>query len=157
MCGIYESTAEKVQTRYENILNSLKRRPLAVLTKDANSTASDYGVIDYATVKALVFRYLYSPYPSGSNNPASNLSFRLSEVEKGDGFPLWKSLKSIRPQFQCDSKPQVLLLDPSYTPTYTIACGDGEPVNDSIDELDEFYREFNSSFTDMWPTRARCA
>lgn len=146
-----------MQARYENILNNLKRRPLAVLTKDANSTASDYGVIDYATVKALVFRYLYSPYPSVSNNPASNLSFRLSEVEKGDGFPLWKTLKPIRPQFQCDSKPQVALLDPSYTPTYAIACGDGEPVNDSIDELDGFYRGFNSSFTDMWPTRARCA
>lgn len=156
LCGLYESTAEKVQARYENILTNLKRRPLAVPTIGQDSTAIDYGVIDYTLVKSLVFLFLYSPYARApdASSVASHLSFRLSEVEKGEGLPLWNAIKYGLPRFECTRGPHATLVPVA---TYVIACGDGKAVNDSVDELEEFFYELNSTFADVWPIRARCS
>lgn len=156
LCGLYESTAEKVQARYENILTNLKRRPLAVPTIGQDSTAIDYGVIDYTLVKSLVFLFLYSPYARApdASSVASHLSFRLSAVEKGDGLPLWNAIKYGLPRFECTRGLHATLLPVA---TYVIACGDGKAVNDSVDELEEFFYELNSTFADVWPIRARCS
>ncbi|KAI0086450.1 TAP-like protein-domain-containing protein [Irpex rosettiformis] len=164
LCGLYESNAQKVKARFNGIIENLKRRPLAVPASDRDSTSLDYGVIDYAIVKNIVFLFLYNPYVNllypgqSESSAASRLSFHLSEVEKGNGLSLWNVIKSGLPHFEChcgSESPESPLLTP--LTTLSIMCGDGEAIRDTIDELEDHMYEMNSTFADLWPWRVRCS
>ena len=160
LCGLYESTSQKVEARYNVLLDTLKRRPLAVFTNGEDSTAQDYGVVDYSMVKSTIFMFLYNPYAGilGHPSAASRLSFLLNEVEKGNGLPLWNTLKLGLPHFQCKcGQDDPLAVLPTPATTITILCGDGKVVDKTIEELEDHQLGMNSTFADLWPWHARCS
>jgi pimeloyl-ACP methyl ester carboxylesterase len=156
LCGIWEPTTAEVSARYDSILQNLKRRPLAVPSNSTTSSDLDYGIVDYATVKSVVFAYLYSPYPQvpgKTASAASTLSFYLSEIEKGNGLPLWNVWKGTLPHFVCTCPPGApgnvpATLSPDALMTYM--CGDGRVVDQSIEEMEQFLKGINSTFADVW-------
>ncbi|KAI0346284.1 alpha/beta-hydrolase [Trametopsis cervina] len=160
-CGLWEPSADKVEARYNKILSNLKRRPLAVPVNTTQFTSADYGIVDYTLVKAAVFTYLYSPYTPipGAPNLASQLSFALGEVEKGNGAAFWDIVKNQLERLKCACSPSGEDYSPGYDPTIAIACGDGEAVTDSPEELEAFQEDLarNSSFADIFPWHARCS
>ncbi|KAI0702271.1 Alpha/Beta hydrolase protein [Cytidiella melzeri] len=160
-CGLYESSAYQVKSRYDSLMDNLLHRPVAVSSINQwHSSALDYGIIDYSIVKAVIFRFLYSPYMLSPGMPsfASQLSFLLSEIEQGNGLPMWNVLKSGLPYFTCSctpNAPKPTLRHPDALWTYM--CGDGEVVEDTAEEYAEYLAHLNSSFADMWALRGHCS
>ena len=154
-CALYEESAEGVKERYTRILTALKTRSLAVTTTDPLATAADYGVVTYRLALSAVFDFLYSPY---KNNSAAILATALAAAEHGDGKPLWDLMKSGVTQFrcQCPNSPE-----PSQSPaglTAAIACGDGAALNESPEDLQDWYDKVgrDSQFAPLWQMHATC-
>ena len=143
-------------------MNNLKRRPLAVPTSNmSDSTGLEYGVINYMAVKNAVFQFLYHPYAQVSGQPsvASQLSFQLSEIGKGNGMPMWNALKGDIPSFRCSCPPGAPRPLPysNMDAGTAIMCGDGHNVvDDSIDEFEDYLHLMNSTFAELWPWRMHC-
>jgi hypothetical protein len=147
-----------VATRFNAIFSALKKEPIAVLLpKNQSSTvsSSDYGIVDYGLVRRIVFNYLYKPYGSGLNS--TTVAHILAAVEKGDGKPAWDASKAGQPALKCECPgvPQPPAMGSAST---AIACSDGEPVEDSPEDLEKHYERMaeDSSFADMWSIRATC-
>lgn len=160
-CGLYESSAEKVKARLEALFARLKVRPIAVskhAATDLYSIGLPYGLVDYALVRWLVFRFLYTPYArlNVTANFASSLSFWLNEAEKGNGEPIWTAVKENQLQCRC-SEP---MPESNHVADAGIAilCGDGEKVEDTVEELEEHQARLaqESSFGELWTIRAVC-
>lgn len=161
LCTLFELSADKVQARVDALFERLKVRPIAVSTDAKGSTGLDYGLVDYALVRRLVFAFLYTPYAPLAPTPnfASALSYWLSEAEKGNGQPLWNAVKGTQEQFKCRCPTPLPSTNPGLDPTLAILCGDGDKVEDSIDEIEAHQSRMaqDSSFAELWPWRVICA
>ena len=88
---------------------------------------------------------------------AYNIASIFAELEKGNGLPFWDLVKNALAEFKCQcSGPQGKVI--GLEPLLSIACGDGEPVKDSVEELEAHYEKLakDSSFADTFTIRARC-
>ena len=156
-----ESSAEKIHARITNLLNNLKRRPLAARTNASSSDPTSYGLVDYRVAHSALFVLLYSPYKrGGAKYPALELAHALSEAEKGNGAPLlnygtfWEP-----PKCECSlpggpKSPAYLSIDA----LAAIMCSDGPALNDTLEDLEDFYDTFlrQSEFADAVPFRGLC-
>jgi hypothetical protein len=164
-CALYAPDAAGVKVRADAIFAKLKKGPLPVLpAKNATHTSNgaNYGLVDYAMARGLVFKFLYSPYGKKGMNAALVVS-ALAAVEKGDGRPLWDLASVYRTKdFKCecdkdkDTEPQAQLREES---ALAIACSDGDVVDDSIVELQAHYEDMAkmSGFAELWDLRINCA
>lgn len=155
-CALYEPTAEAVKTRMEKIFASIKAQPIALLSSSNGTSASDYGILDYRTVRGLVFLYLYSPY----SFPAPALARALAHIEQRDGKPIFDFASAIIQgvNFKCDCGTKQ---SPFFFPEalLAVACSDGDVVDDSVEELQRHYEGManSSSFAELWDIRIRCS
>lgn len=164
-CALYASDTAAVKQRVDSIFITLKNRPIPIhARKNSNATSdmADYGIVDYKMARALTFQFLYSPYGSKGLEAAS-IARALAATEVGDGRPLWELAAIIRQkEFRCNCDQ-----DKEETPqarmdregTLSIACSDGDVVNDSLEELQTHYEGMAkmSSFAELWNIRIGCA
>lgn len=147
-----------MKARLDALFEKLKLRPIAVPTNATNANGLDYGLVDYALVRRLVFAFLYSPYGSDMPTVATSLSHWLAEAEQGNGAPLWAVMRMAQEQLRCQCSP----LDPppssGLDATLAIICGDGEKVEDTVEEIEEHQARIaeDSSFAELWTMRAFC-
>ena len=159
-CAIHESTAEKVEDRLNAIFEAIKQRPLPAVPNGTDFSDQDYGVATYGLARNLLFQdYLYSPY---GNYPwkepiAPAIASIFYEIEQGNGFPLWNASKLGLTSFQCSSSSGSSNL-PDRSAGVAVACGDGDPVYDTIEDLEALQVKLNnqSEFGDEWNLRANC-
>jgi hypothetical protein len=185
-CALHESTGAAVKARTEAIFAQLKARPMAVLplrsSVNSNSTADgfgadtdqdisdagklQYGIVDYASARHLVFQFLYKPYAAGQgvgNTNATSLAHALAAVEHGNGRPLFELAQALEgKEFRCecdkDKEPETTAIDGRET-TLAIACSDGDVVEDSVEELQKHYEGMAemSSLAEFWGVRVQCS
>lgn len=161
-CALYEDSKEKVAERMDNLFAKLKTSPIAVPLSGNSTSATDYGIVDYGLVRQTVLLYLLSPYHSSfAKNDTITAAAKLSEVlaaaGAGNGLPAWNLWKDARPNFgcECSDAPKPVLLGDAQN---AILCSDGDPVTDTLEELQKHYEGMAkySSFADVWILRARC-
>jgi hypothetical protein len=121
----------------------------------------DYGVIDYGTLRLLMMSFVGNPYMSALTAPA--LAAALAGLERGNGTLLWEghgSLQGTRTlECACDGATQQTQMGLLSEMAVVIACTDGDPVHDSVKQLEAWY-ERNAkltSYADIWPFRVVCA
>ena len=168
-CALFETTAQAVRSRIDNVLNALKTHPLPVSVRpthqcmmgDEDVFVSDtYGLVDYGLAHRVVFGFLYAPYGGSPLIPwisTSVLAHALAAAEgpDADGRPLFELRHEERLSCQCPSAPRRADL---FAGSVAVACGESEPVYDTVEELQAQWNEMakTSSFADVWPMRARC-
>ena len=141
------------------LLDSLKASPLPVTTSSLAS-ATEYGLVDYALAMRVLFGFLTSPHPSIVYPiSASSMASALLAAEQGDGTPLWDLYKFnvVQPERKCDRRaPGPSITNDAVT---VISCTDGDPVNDTTEELQALFDRMveDSMFSVIWTHRARCA
>ncbi len=161
VCALHENSAAKIKLRLNSLYESLKRNPIAVPAKGSDFTAGDYGLVDYALVRRLIFGFLYSPYPGvkEAGITPSALASALAAAETGNGVPLWDLQKNDAAQFKCECSSGAKTIPNTNGATAAIACGDGDAVEDSVEALQAHYEKMSqdSMFAELWTdTRARC-
>lgn len=160
-CALHDSSASKIKERFMNVLASIKSSPMPVTATSMLASPADYGVVDYTLALEVIFLFIYSPYPSRSAavSPA-DLASAIAAVEKGNPVPLWNLHKNSTIQFKCSCGPippvPSFLLDNAVT---AISCTDGDPVDDTVEELQAVYNRLigDSMFGVLWNGRARCS
>lgn len=156
-CVFYESSVDKVEARYSQLLSKLKSRPLAVQPTGALSTPTDYGIVDYGITLSIVFEFLYKPYTNGR---AATLAAALAAAEKGDAQPLWDLQKAGIEQFscKCPSRPTTRASPYSQDASAAISCSDGDVVRASPQDLQDWYDQVgrDSEFAALWSSYVRC-
>lgn len=152
-CPIYESTAEKVKARVDALLEKLRTHPVAFY----NETTGAYGEVDYSIAKGAIFGVLYNPHTSGRN-----LTVALADLENGIAEPIYQFARR-KPDdddllCECPTVPPVPFAQGSHI-TLAVACGDGPPLNTTVDELRAFYDDMakNSTFAEGWWIHLGCS
>jgi hypothetical protein len=142
-CGLHASSGTAVLSRIQRIFDSLKARPIPVVTGHGSA---DYGLVDYGMVRRTFVEFLYQPFAIS----AQNISMMLAGLEKGDGSLFWQNQIDSRNFLQCTDDPKL---------PQDIACSDADPVSDSIPMLETWYKNNAklSRFADVWPYRIMCA
>jgi hypothetical protein len=158
-CALHESSADAVKARASNIFAGLKDRPLPVRAQtNAVGASTEYGLVDYAFTRGIVFQWLYHPYGAGRN--ASAVAGALAAAERGDGRPLWDMAKGalVDNKCECGDKRRAPA-GREYERTLAIACSDGDVVDDSLGELREHFERMaqDSSFAESWSLRLICS
>ncbi|KAJ3539136.1 hypothetical protein NM688_g6410 [Phlebia brevispora] len=158
LCALYDSSAAKIKERVMRLLASIQKEPIPVVASTTLSSPTEYGIVDYALALRVLFVFLYFPYHTFAQTaPATDLAFALASAEKGDGVPLWNLQAAYIVQFKCSCSPAPPLPQP--IATTAIMCSDGDPVEESIEEmqtlLDKIARD--SMFAPLWPLHVVCA
>jgi hypothetical protein len=148
VCPIWEPTVEQINQRVNRVLERLKAAPIPFV----NATDGANGNVDYSFVKNLLFSTLYTPHVTGSAFASA-----FAALESGNSEEIWR---------QSPAALSEELLNDSCAPDadrtvigdfigLAIACGDGAPVNSTLDELRDFVAELSeqSVFGDVWPLR----
>jgi hypothetical protein len=158
-CALHEPSAEAVKARVERIFAALKRSPLSVPpAPGAIGSSTAYGTVDYALVRSSVFAFLYAPYYGGSI-----FADILRAVEAGDGRPLWDLVRVGLLDYRCECGEKTprraggSFVGRDALPA--VACSDGDPVEDSLDKLQEHYEGMahDSTFAELWSIRMMCS
>lgn len=155
LCPIYEETPEAIRNRVDRLLNNLQNSPQSYY----NTTDGSFDVIDRNAAKTMIFWTLYKPHGRGYN-----LTYALAALEDGDAAPAVKLsgvARELKDFLSCPcgtdgpSRDRQFLWETSTA----IACGDGRPVTDSLEELREYYDDMakTSIFAEVWQKRIHCA
>ena len=167
-CSLFEPSTAAVYARFSAILDTLKKRPLAVYN---NITGAEYGVVDYTRTRNALFELLYSPYsrtrPGPGYYPAMEFLYALERAENGFGLELARITGVVpsQPEFTCDcpDEPSRRPPPPSFNPDAGIAirCTDADTARaeDTVEELEEYFARVreDSEFVDIWYPRVDCA
>jgi hypothetical protein len=121
---------------------------------------SDYGIIDYGTVRSFIVRFLSTPFAI----PARSVADILAGLEQGNGTLLWENTLAPvgSPSDQCPVDGTSVGVADRSTVSFVrtaISCSDGLSVTDSLEELQSWYEENaeTSSFADVLSFRVLCA
>jgi len=142
------------------LLNKLKTAPIPVYQgPTAQNSEPQYGVVNYDTVKLLIFVSLYNTHTAGAY--VFNL---LAELEKGNALPIFpmSSGQVYRNLLSCDCPAPGHEFPPFYGPmehTVAIACGDNIIEDPSFSEVQKVYDDIAkvSTFADAWGVHAACS
>jgi hypothetical protein len=163
-CALYRPTANEVQERTAKIFAALKERPIAV-TAPVNATSAEleYGIVDYTMARSTVASVLYGPYGRYVVRPvlgSSALATALAAAEVGDGRPMWSANKGKLAQLECECDESAVPAPlAGHETTLSIACGDADVVDDSVDELQKHFEGMAkfSDFAEWWDIHVSCA
>lgn len=152
-CAIYDKSPQAIKSRVDRLLERLKIEPIAT-SVGSNPGPLDYGFVDYGLLKGALFTYLYNPYGN-----ASTIASVLAALEQGDANPMWQVLEATGDVAECSAgndkrRPQL-----DVETMNAIMCTDGNPVNDTLQQLQSWYEgnARKSSFAGALTTRVRCA
>ena len=148
-CPIYEPTAEAVASRVDRLMEKIKKQPMGISDK------GEYGILTYAAMRATLFLGLYKPYAL-----LPTFAKLFADIERGDGSSLLRFYSQLQEKLQCDcpSTPPGLPYKPREEAGMAVACTDGDPVNDTLSEMREYFERLaeTSSFGELWTIRLNC-
>ncbi len=159
-CGLYENSAELVLQRVNNLFNKLKTAPIPIYQQPtAQNSEPQYGIVNYDTVKMLIFVTLYSTHAAGAY--VINL---LAELEKGNALPIFPMSPGqvYRNLLSCD-RPAPGHEPPSYygsaEHTLAISCGDSMIEDPTLSDVQKVYEDMakTSTFADIWDHQVACS
>lgn len=146
---MYEHSTWLISERLNKLLAKIKAEPIPYLW-----SGSLYGLVDYSSVKSMIFSSLYKKTHGGSGKTLLSL---LAGLERGDGISFSRYVDYL---FKCDcSEPGNDVRSwGGITPTIAIACGDAAPFNETLEDVREVYDKMaqNTTFADVWPYHLYC-
>jgi hypothetical protein len=152
VCPIWKPTVSQIDESINTLLERLKIAPISF----ANSTTGEIGIVDYSTAKSILFQNMYTPFQSG---PVVASAF--AALEAGDPQPMWdiSDGAALEQAVEGSCSPEAASADFDDVAGRAIACGDGDPVQPSLDALRQFYANLaqQSVFADVWPLHLQCA
>ncbi|KAF7791738.1 hypothetical protein EIP86_002762 [Pleurotus ostreatoroseus] len=161
LCALHDASASRIKARFMNLLTSLKTAPMAVTATSLLASPTEYGIVDYALVLRIVFEFSYGPYPAAARTVTpADLASALAAAEKGDPVPLWDLDKNNTVEFKCQCSPSPKPpASVGMDATAAISCTDGDPVEDTTEELGKLWDRVlgDSIFGALWGGRARCS
>lgn len=158
-CTFYASSPSEIESNLNALYMAVLASPIPYYKP------SSYGIVDYPVLKNVVYTALWTPYIS-----FPILAKGLAELRVGNGEIIHQmqlngavksEIKLDSSRFECDcSNPT----SPSFMNTWevrlAISCGDGVEVTDSVEDLENYWKEARgiSSFSDtMTWMRATCS
>lgn len=145
-CPFFASTAAEIQANVDHLYASLRTRPIPV------RTATSYGVVDYDTMRNVIFQTLYTPY---AKFPA--LAQALAELSAGNATGLYEMSKT--PQFKCNCDPYESQFENVNDGGIAVRCNDGKRISPDYEDVLKHYQNLleHSSWADVWmETRVGC-
>ncbi|KAF9255261.1 hypothetical protein L218DRAFT_967471 [Marasmius fiardii PR-910] len=126
-CPFYESSIEDMNAKLNDLYSSLIHSPVAVRTN------TSYGLVDYARLRATIFRAFYKPFDQW---PA--LAAGLQDlVRDGNGTALFNILEI--PRFQCSCDPLQHAFDNVEDASTAILCNDGDVIPSDLENAQQHY------------------
>ncbi|KAJ7669087.1 TAP-like protein-domain-containing protein [Mycena rosella] len=150
LCAFYAPTASAIEARLETLTAAVRARPVPVIT------STGYGIVDYSLLRSVIYNSLYTPY---ALFPV--LAQGLAALEAGNGTILF-SMGETAPPFECDCTNATVPFHLNVAEaTVAIQCGDAVEVNDSVEELRNFFENAarTSEFAEFFvgSNRVSCA
>lgn len=141
-CAFFSPSEEEIRQRLDNLLESLRKKPVVVVGTENSLTPA---IITYSDIKRLITSTLYRPillFPT--------LAKILAALEKGDGEPYLELIPPIsQDSFQCSTANPLPALDRfedddtegSADATLAIMCSDNGGVHESVEMYAEYVDE----------------
>jgi hypothetical protein len=151
-CALFAPDPAAIKARVDALFASLKVKPIVVpVTSNATDGPLDYGLLDYNVVRRSFGNYFYNPFTN-----ASAMAAALAAAEQGDGRPFWELVPVLDVIEQCASGAGT---QNALETLAAIACTDGDPVSDSLEDLNIWYEQLaaTSSFADLLYVHVACA
>ena len=155
VCPLYESSADLIARRVQNLIHKLNTHPIAYSHHDSG----DYGILRGSDVQSGIFAALYGPY-----GLTSILFQIIAQLEKENVKPLISLgltrtgllLKGL--ECSCPSSPFLRSINVLSKTGPAIACGEADPIYEGFEELREYYKKLSttSQFASLWNTHAEC-
>ncbi|ESK91339.1 alpha beta hydrolase fold family [Moniliophthora roreri MCA 2997] len=145
-CSFYESSVESIEERLDKLYQSIIRAPVPV-----RNAGISYGLVDYATLRSVIFSALYAPFDQWST-----LATVLADLEKGNGTALFQmAIDAASP-----GPTPPLFESNTFEIQTAIGCNDGDVVPSSLEDAEQHYQEALkvSGWASMTATlRIRCS
>ncbi|KAF7366023.1 AB hydrolase-1 domain-containing protein [Mycena venus] len=131
LCPFYEPTASAISAKLDALTASVHEKPIAVVTPGS------HGLIDLTFLRNVILDALFDPYDSASGFVP--LAQGLAHLAKGNATALY-ALGAI-PTFECPASASAApaFHENNLEAYIAIACGDANPVNDTLTELQEYW------------------
>ncbi|KAF7370135.1 Abhydrolase-4 domain-containing protein [Mycena sanguinolenta] len=139
-CALYAPTAAEILAKVDKIYASLRARPIPVHTETAS------GLIDWTTVRSVIFASLYSPYAFFSTGARI-----LADLYQGNGTSLFEILQQ-QPAFQCACDPAEYQFERLPEALFGLLCNDGARISPEYEDVVTHYERLRetSSWADVW-------
>jgi hypothetical protein len=152
VCPIWKPTVSEIKQRINTLLERLKIAPIPFI----NSTTGEFGIVDYSVAKTLLFQTMYGPHQNGADT-----AHAFAALEAGDAQPMWNLSNSatLERAMEASCLPELASYDFDDVSLIAVSCGDGDPVEPSLDELRQFYAKLaqQSVFAEGWGIHLLCA
>ncbi|KAI3598077.1 alpha beta hydrolase fold family [Moniliophthora roreri] len=126
-CSFYESSVESIEERLDKLYQSIIRAPVPV-----RNAGISYGLVDYATLRSVIFSALYAPFDQWST-----LATVLADLEKGNGTALFQmAIDAASP-----GPTPPLFESNTFEIQTAIGCNDGDVVPSSLEDAEQHYQE----------------
>ncbi|KAJ7328237.1 TAP-like protein-domain-containing protein [Mycena albidolilacea] len=149
ICPFYAPSPLEIAAKLDALTTSIKEQPLPVVMPDS------HGIVDFLFLRNAILYSLFSPY-----DPVVgfvSLGQSLAALAEGNATTLYTMIAE--PSFECQASPPPFHLN-NFEAYIAIACGDPEPINDTVAQLEEFWMNGTrvSQFSDLFSvTRVLCA
>ena len=122
-----------------------------------NTTDGALAVVGYDLVKGQLFQTVYFPHDIGAAFASA-----FAALEAGNPEEMWRlsgAGATTEELFDDVCSPEANGTAVAGFPPFTIACGDGAPVDATLDDLRDFVERMSeqSVFGDVWPMHIFCA
>ncbi|KAF9562407.1 hypothetical protein CPC08DRAFT_663222 [Agrocybe pediades] len=125
-CDFWAPSADDIRKNLTSIYDTLRSRPIPV------NTGKGYGLVDYALVRGLVFRSLYSPFAS-----FRPLATALAALAAGDASLTFDA--AFVPPTKCSCDPSDGLFTNVVDAQNAVLCNDGPDVPGDLASTEEYF------------------
>ncbi|KAF9552230.1 hypothetical protein CPC08DRAFT_296555 [Agrocybe pediades] len=138
-CDFWAPSANDIGKKLTNIYDNLKSRPIPV------NTNKGYGLVDYAMVRELVFRSLYSPYAS-----FKPLASALEAISAGNGSLAFDM--AFIPPNKCSCDPPDGSSHNVADAQNALVCNDGVDVPEDLASFEEYFESLSRDtvWSEIW-------
>ncbi|KAF9544545.1 hypothetical protein CPC08DRAFT_716471 [Agrocybe pediades] len=138
-CDFWAPSPDDIRKNLTSIYESIRSRPIPVKTEKG------YGLVDYAMVRGLVFRALYSPFTS-----FRLLATALAALAAGDASLIFDRAFVPPPQCSCDPSDGLFTNVPDAL--FTVLCNDGKDVPGDLASSEKYFEMLSktSQWAEIW-------
>ncbi|KAF4622312.1 hypothetical protein D9613_009057 [Agrocybe pediades] len=138
-CDFWAPSPDDIRKNLTSIYDSLRSRPIPVKTEKG------YGLVDYAMVRGLVFRALYSPLSA-----FRILAKALAALAAGDASLIFNI--AFIPPSKCSCDPSDGLFNNVIDGLSAVLCNDGDDVPGDLTSSEKYFEMLSktSQWAEMW-------
>jgi len=138
-CDFWAPTPDDIRNNLTTLYETLRSRPMPIKTEKG------YGLLDYAMLRSVVFRSLYTPYAA-----FRSLATGLAALATGDGNLIFE--KAFTPPYQCSCDPSAGLFTNVPDAQSAVLCNDGADVPGDLESSRKYFESLmgTSGWGEIW-------